>query len=730
MRTRTTTGQSEEPTAHGRRASRFCALLIATLALALAIVAAPARAGTYTVLSCDAANAGGFSPEAWSPSGNAGTAYQACPSLATDTGGISNRIVGSTVGLLAHSEHTISAPPGATITSIRWSGRWARTNCTWGAALRALPSAATVLGAPANGQCLINELDTRPKEMPLTPPAGTTALQQIVFCGASTCDSGATFHTRYAAVTINDPTAPALSAGGPLASGRWVGGQQQVSVAASDNAGIAASSVSLGSTVRSQQWPCRFTRARPCEDRTLVTSLPTDAVPQGRNEIVVMASDAAGNSAAARTAVYIDNEPPPRIRPVVEGGEGWRSRNGFRVSWENPPQAYAPIVRARYRLCHAGSCSDGVVDGRDVRTLGELKLAEPGEHTLQVWLEDEAGNHSYELTASEPVGLRLDQEAPSLAFTAPDPGDPLRVAVGVSDRDSGVEGGEIEIRRRGGGPWTALPTAREGNRLVAYVDDDRFGDGAYELRARARDLAGNVAVTDRRTDGSRATLDLPARFATRLSVGAPRTVGRGRRRAVRLVSALRVRHGAQVRLEGRLENSDGQPIPGASVDVSADSPGDAVGLVPAGLARTDRDGRFAYVARATRNKLLRFRYAGSRRIRAAAADFTLTVPAASTIAASPRRLRNGQTVHLSGTVLTRPLPPAGKLIEVQAFFRGRFRTFSTTRADARGRWRFDYRFGGTRGRVPYRLRALLPAEGGYPFLTGRSPVAKVLVVGP
>ena len=80
-------------------------------------------------------------------------------------------------------------------------------------------------------------------------------------------------------------------------------------------------------------------------------------------------------------------------------------------------------------------------------------------------------------------------------------------------------------------------------------------------------------------------------------------------------------------------------------------------------------------------------------------------------------------------MLTRPLPAAGKLIEVQAYFRGRFRTFSTTRADGRGRWRFPYRFGGTSGRVPYRLRVLLPAEGGYPFLTGRSPVARVVVVG-
>ncbi len=197
-----------------------------------------------------------------------------------------------------------------------------------------------------------------------------------------------------------------------------------------------------------------------------------------------------------------------------------------------------------------------------------------------------------------------------------------------------------------------------------------------------------------------------------------------------LASQATARHRVALKLSGRLTNADGQPIGSARIEVSSDHPGDAVGLVAAGLARTDRNGRFTYVVRATRNKVLRFRYAGSRRIRSATGDFALRVPAASSIQVRPRRLRNGQRVRLSGVVQTRPLPPAGKLIEVQAYFRRRVRTFSTTRAGSDGGWSFDYRFGGTRGRVPYRLRVLLPAEGGYPFLTGRSTVARVVVVGP
>jgi hypothetical protein len=93
-------------------------------------------------------------------------------------------------------------------------------------------------------------------------------------------------------------------------------------------------------------------------------------------------------------------------------------------------------------------------------------------------------------------------------------------------------------------------------------------------------------------------------------------------------------------------------------------------------------------------------------------------------------VRNGDGVDFSGRVPSRPLPTGGKLIEMQAHFRGRWRTFSTLRTDRAGRWRFPYRFGATLGRVTYRFRARLPSEGGYPFVTGRSEVARVVVLGP
>ena len=274
--------------------------------------------------------------------------------------------------------------------------------------------------------------------------------------------------------------------------------------------------------------------------------------------------------------------------------------------------------------------------------------------------------------------------------------------------------------------------------LVAYVDDERFGNGVYEFRAHATDRAGNDSSIGPRDAGA-ATLRLPVRGVTRLRVGARRVKIRkrvirqgGRRRTVKrrvvtLSQRVTARLGRSVRLHGRLLNEDGQPLEGAAVQVLDDASGQARLLA---TVQAGGDGWFRYRLRANHNRTIRFRYPGSRRIGAAESTVRLTVPAASTINVKPRQVFNGGSVEFRGRVRTTPIPLNGKLLEMQAYFRGRWRTFSTVRSDLAGRWYFPYQFGGTTGRVLYRFRVLLPVEGGYPFGTGISPVVRVLVTGP
>ena len=149
-----------------------------------------AAARPYTVVSCDSAGLFGYSSAAWTPFGNAGSAYEACPTSGGSTAGVSNRLIGGPYSGFSHSGHVFAAPPGTTITQVRWSGRAARDNCHWGAYIRALPSGAPMFGLPVGQYCDATGFDNRGWPMPFAAPEGTTRVDQLVICGAAQCQPG------------------------------------------------------------------------------------------------------------------------------------------------------------------------------------------------------------------------------------------------------------------------------------------------------------------------------------------------------------------------------------------------------------------------------------------------------------------------------------------------------------------------------------------------------------
>jgi hypothetical protein len=150
---------------------------------------------------------------------------------------------------------------------------------------------------------------------------------------------------------------------------------------------------------------------------------------------------------------------------------------------------------------------------------------------------------------------------------------------------------------------------------------------------------------------------------------------------------------------------------------------------PLATLRTDGHGRWAYLARATSTSVIRIYHAGTATTLPSQREVKLLVPAASTIRAAPRRLLNGQIVTFRGLLRSRPLPVAGKLVELQVVLSGRWQTFQTARTDSRGRWSVRYRFRRSCGLVHYRFRAHLPAEAGYPFEAGRTRPVPIAVRG-
>ncbi len=251
-----------------------------------------------------------------------------------------------------------------------------------------------------------------------------------------------------------------------------------------------------GSQVRKQVLSCNNALVQACPGGPAFdVSVSTAKVGDGVVEVRAGADDRADNSAwSAPVVAYVDNTAPQKVRLGVEGGEGWRRSNGFAVVWENLAEGRqgAPITGATYSLCRGdGGCQgNGDVPGDGVSRAG-VSVPGGGEWLLKLWRRDAAGNTDPNL-ASDPVRLRFDPEAPTLAIQPQTLSDPTAVAATVSDPLSGVTGGSIEIARAGTGTWHALATRLSGGRLRTRLDDTGLPAGRYVLRAVASDRAGNT----------------------------------------------------------------------------------------------------------------------------------------------------------------------------------------------------------------------------------------------
>jgi hypothetical protein len=387
---------------------------------------------------------------------------------------------------------------------------------------------------------------------------------------------------------------------------------------------------------------------------------------------------------------------------------------------------------------------------------------------------DEAGNATPEKT----ISFKIDQTPPELAvFESQQQSDPRLVSVAASDRTSGLaDGGRIQLRRIAPthGDWIILRTSRNDDRYYAHIDNATLPEGDYEFRATIPDQAGNETTSTTNRQGEQEVLHItPTQIGPYLTVlldGGPpvssgpdaqdakatvettvtaqavkRTVTRRKckrpkrvaptkkcpRTGVRevLVHELGVQFGKGASIRGTLRTAAGAGIPRTEITVLA-RPARAGGTYAAEASiRTDSAGAFIYRAPAGAGRTLDFYYRGDEKYKHADDQVTLRVPAAVTITVSRHSIRNGQHVRFAGKLLGGPYPARGKVLDLQAFYRNRWRTFATPRATLRGKWTYDYRFEATRGRVLYKFRVRVRATSDYPYELGYSNVTKVRVVG-
>jgi len=726
-------------------ARAFVAAIVLTISVAIPQIA---FAGQYTVRSCDAAPPT-HNVNAWWVQPGSVNSYALCPSAmggGPNTRGISTRATGRTFRGGEFSRWWFSAPGGTHITRLDWAGRAARDTPSWAIEISAQGgvSYARLMGYPAQpGATSYGTGFEYPGPVPLWTPAGTTSLTQNTQCGAGSCGSGATMHTYYAAVTLNDFAGPSVSTSG-IANNEWVRTVRAVNFSAMDNIGIKTVHLYIDGAVWStQHFGCDYSRPVPCSNQGGSFNIPTTSLSAGAHRVDVVAVDGSGTTTSSGFSIRVDNTPPAQVTPSVAGGEAWRNTNGFAVSWPSVSDGGSPIVGGGWQLCKAGGgpCVSQPINKANPTAAPVINLSVDGAYELRAVMRDQAGNVA-SIKDARAALLRLDRANPVVALDAHDANEPLRASASVTDPLSGLAGGQIEIRRVGTNQWHEVDMKKPttGGRLVGYVNDERLADGSYELRAWAFDHAGNSSSTG--LDANSASLrQFPVRFKTNLKAGrrvvktVNRRIGRGKRkrtvrRAVeRFRGRLTVRRGRHATVSGVLRNPDGQPLGDVPIRVFARPELPGAGLAATGMARTDKNGRFRYRVRGTTSRTLQFRYDGTSRIRPSTADVKVAVPASSTFALTPRRILNGETVTFKGRIRGRPIPAQGKLIELRKWTGRQWAPFRVVRTDAIGRWQHVEPVVSVRGVVIFRLRANIPAEAGFPFATGRTIARNLRVKG-
>jgi 5-hydroxyisourate hydrolase-like protein (transthyretin family) len=186
-----------------------------------------------------------------------------------------------------------------------------------------------------------------------------------------------------------------------------------------------------------------------------------------------------------------------------------------------------------------------------------------------------------------------------------------------------------------------------------------------------------------------------------------------------------VGYGERVRIVGRLTRTDGTPVAGAPMCVAEKRVGQASRNVSTGPT-TDADGRFSYRLERgpSRAVWIVHRVSGA----AAAKRLKLAVRPRVSFRPAGRSLRNGDRLSFRGRI-SGPVPKRGVLVQIQVDRGDHWQTFTSGRANSRGRFTASYRFSRTLGVANYRLRAHVPGQGSYPYAAGSSRPAVVRVDG-
>ena len=400
----------------------------------------------------------------------------------------------------ARMGYEISAPPGITINQVDYddsqlqniaNGRGWTGFTYWNGGTAPVHPNETAVDAAASGHSLDSNLDTTYWGIELR-------------CVQSECSWPSLIQLDHITVYASEAQGPSIT---PVAdpgslwaqTGHWIwnapGNSWPLGVSAGDASGVCSLSAEVGASapIADSSLPAANNSSwQECQQPVSWTAaLDTRDYVSGAGQmpLTLQATNAAGPPTQASTSetLNVDNDPvsvslstPNDPNPTV---------------WVN----HAVTVDATPSTGPSGlgrmTCADG--GAAQSYPAGGLAVNGDGVRTVSctAWNNavDPQGSHN---SGTSSVTVHIDEAPPALSLEPVNPNDPTGVVADVSDSESGVAGGSIEMAPAGTGSWTALPTTFTGSQLVAHFNDAGMR-GQYTFSVRSCDSVGNCSSTAR-----------------------------------------------------------------------------------------------------------------------------------------------------------------------------------------------------------------------------------------
>ncbi len=570
---------------------------------------------------------------------------------------------------------------------------------------------------------------------------------------ASSCSTsssaGAVLGVQGVQLTVEEDSGPSVVADGSnnlwYHAAGWVrGGGWPVTFTSTDASGVCATALDINGQLTStdatndgNRDTSSFTQCWPSVTPT--GTLDTRNFGNGPLSIMYAAVNAAGVFGAPNETIRIDN------RPVT-------------LSLSTPNDADPNVwVDHAVKVTAAASAGPSGLHGISCSTNGGASHAYPaaginlngtGVWTASCAAQNNAVDVNGQLGSSpaQTVRVHIDETPPKLSLEGPNPSDPEAVVADATDAQSGIGGGQIQMRPAGGGSWSPLQTRFDGRHLLARVDDAQLAPGPWVIQATSCDNAGNCS-------SGQETLTLPLRTASESRIGfgkvtdavlacRARTSHRRHQRRTKTFcprfnfaprKRAAVSFGRRAAVHGTLTTAQGAPIPDARVAIVT-APDNRVGQFrEIGSVTTDATGAWGAALPPGPSRIIRAAYAGSPTLQPSSGQARLIVPASvKVLRVWPRHVVWGGQVHIRAQLLGGFLPPQGALVRLRLGY-GNARITYGVREHVAGNGTFvvTNRFGPGPPLVVrhYWLQECTLPEGDYPFAPGCGPRSAVTVGG-